>query len=94
MLVELGVALVRERQQPEDLVEHCRLDRHRLVEGQAERVEQRVERVPLLRAHRDRSAGNRITSRIASLPVSTIVSRSIPIPQPPVGGIPYESAST
>ena len=96
MLVELGVALVRERQQPEHLVEHRRLDRHGLVERQPERVEQRVERVPLLGLHysRGRSAGKRITSRIASLPVSTIASRSIPIPQPPVGGIPYESAST
>ena len=94
MLVEPGVALVRQGQQPEHLVEDGRLDRHRLVERQPERIEQRVERVPLLRGHRERSAGNRITSRIASLPVSTIVSRSIPIPQPPVGGMPYESAST
>ena len=51
VLVELGIALVRERQQPEHLVEHRRLDRHRLVERQPERVEQRVERVPLFRFH-------------------------------------------
>jgi hypothetical protein len=33
-------------------------------------------------------AGKRITSRIESRPVSSIVSLSIPIPQPPVGGMP------
>ena len=43
---------------------------------------------------RSRSAGKRITSRIESLPPSTIASRSMPIPRPPVGGMPYESAST
>ncbi len=42
----------------------------------------------------ERSAGNRITSLIVSRPVSTIVSRSMPSPRPPVGGIPYASAST
>ena len=41
-----------------------------------------------------RSAGKRITSRIESRPSSTIASRSMPSPSPPVGGIPYESAST
>src|SRR5205823_3738552 len=41
-----------------------------------------------------RRAGKRITSRIVSRPVSTIASRSIPSPRPPVGGMPYESAST
>ena len=89
--------LVRERQQPEHLVEHRRLDRHTdSSKGKPERVEQRVERVPPLRFHYAETAApeSRITSRIASLPVSTIASRSIPIPQPPVGGIPYESAST
>jgi hypothetical protein len=43
---------------------------------------------------RGRSAGKRTTSRIVSRPVSTIASRSIPTPSPPVGGMPYESAST
>ena len=42
----------------------------------------------------DLSAGKRTTSRIDSLPVSSITSRSIPRPIPPVGGIPYDSAST
>ncbi len=90
VLVELGVALARERQQAEGLVEQRVVHAHRLVERQPERVEQRVERVAPLRLHysRGRSAGKRITSRIASLPVSTMASRSIPIPQPPVGGIP------
>ena len=66
VLVEPRLALVRERQQPEHLVEHRRLDRDRLVERQPERVEQRVERVPPLGLHysRGRSAGKRITSRI------------------------------
>ena len=41
-----------------------------------------------------RSAGNSTTSRIDSLPVRSITKRSIPKPRPPVGGIPYESAST
>ncbi len=35
-----------------------------------------------------RSSGNRITSRIDFAPVNIIVSRSIPIPSPAVGGIP------
>ena len=43
---------------------------------------------------RSRSAGKRITSRIESLPPSTIARRSMPMPRPPVGGMPYESAST
>ena len=34
------------------------------------------------------------TSRIVSRPVRSIARRSIPSPSPPVGGIPYESAST
>ena len=42
----------------------------------------------------ERSAGNSTTSRIVSRPVSSITSRSMPRPSPPVGGIPYESAST
>jgi len=41
-----------------------------------------------------RSAGNSTTSRIDSLPVRSITKRSIPKPRPPVGGIPYERAST
>ena len=41
-----------------------------------------------------RSAGKRITSRIDSLPVKSMARRSMPSPIPPVGGIPYESAST
>src|SRR4051794_19134727 len=94
VLVELRIALAREGQQAERLVEERVLNTHGLVEGPPERIEQRVERVTTLRRHRERRAGNRITSRIASLPASTIVSRSIPIPQPPVGGMPYESAST
>src|SRR5207237_10044253 len=96
VLVQLRGPLVGERQQPENFVELRLRDRHALVERQPERVEQRVERVPPLGLHysRERRAGKRITSRIASLPVMAIVSRSIPIPQPPVGGIPYDSAST
>ncbi len=43
---------------------------------------------------RSRSAGKRMTSRIVSQPVSSIARRSMPSPRPPVGGIPYESAST
>ena len=35
-----------------------------------------------------RSSGNRITSRIEREPVRIIVSRSIPMPSPPVGGMP------
>src|SRR5439155_72553 len=96
VLVEPCVALVRERQQAEDLVQLVGSRWGSLVERQPERVEQRVEGVAPLGLHysRERRAGKRITSRIASLPVMAIVSRSIPIPQPPVGGIPYESAST
>jgi hypothetical protein len=39
------------------------------------------------------SSGNKITSRIDSAPVSSMVSRSIPRPNPPAGGIPCSSAS-
>ncbi len=42
----------------------------------------------------ERRAGKRTTSRIVSRPVSSITRRSMPRPSPPVGGIPYESAST
>ena len=41
-----------------------------------------------------RSAGNRITSRMLGLSVSSIIKRSMPMPQPPVGGMPYSSART
>ncbi len=41
-----------------------------------------------------RSSGNRITSRIDFDPVRIIVSRSIPMPSPAVGGSPYPSART
>jgi hypothetical protein len=58
-----------------------------------ERRRQRV-RQPRVVQVRSLSAGNRMTSRIVSRPVSTIVSRSMPTPSPPVGGIPYASAST
>src|SRR5262249_30074729 len=43
---------------------------------------------------RSRRAGKRITPRSESLPLKTMAGRSMPIPSPPVGGIPYESAST
>lgn len=36
----------------------------------------------------DRKCGKRMTSRIVSLPVRSIVSRSTPIPKPPLGGMP------
>jgi hypothetical protein len=39
-----------------------------------------------------RICGNRITSRIEAELVSSITSRSMPMPQPPVGGRPYSSA--
>src|SRR5262249_26124242 len=94
MVVELGVLLASQREQRDDLVHLLLRDRDRLVERLPERVEQRVERVPVLWPHRGRSAGDRIASRIPSLPVSPIASRSMPTPQPPVGGIPYASAST
>ena len=41
-----------------------------------------------------RRVGKRMTSRIVSTPASSITSRSMPIPSPPVGGSPYSSAST
>ena len=36
----------------------------------------------------ERSAGKRITSRIVSLPESSMTRRSMPRPRPPVGGMP------
>ena len=41
-----------------------------------------------------RSAGNRMMSRMLAESVSNIIKRSIPIPQPPVGGMPYSRART
>src|SRR5690554_717838 len=40
------------------------------------------------------ACGNKITSRIFGVFVSSITNLSIPIPIPPVGGIPYSNAST
>ena len=39
-----------------------------------------------------RSVGNKMTSLIDSTPASSIATRSMPIPSPPVGGMPYSSA--
>ena len=36
--------------------------------------------------------GNRITSLIESQPVSSMAQRSMPMPRPPVGGMPYSRA--
>lgn len=36
--------------------------------------------------------GNSSTSRMEVCPVSSMTSRSTPMPRPPVGGIPYSSA--
>ena len=47
-----------------------------------------------LHQSRCRSKGNKITSLIESLPPRIMASRSIPTPRPPVGGMPYERAST
>ena len=41
-----------------------------------------------------RNAGKRITSRMLGLSVSSIIRRSMPTPQPPVGGMPYSRART
>ncbi len=38
------------------------------------------------------SCGKRITSRIEGLSVNSITSRSMPMPSPAAGGIPYSSA--
>ena len=39
-----------------------------------------------------RNAGNKITSRMLGESVSSIIKRSMTMPQPPVGGMPYSSA--
>ena len=39
-----------------------------------------------------RKRGNKITSRIEALFVSSITNRSMPTPSPPAGGMPYRSA--
>ncbi len=41
-----------------------------------------------------RKAGNKMTSRMLGLSVSNIIKRSMPIPHPPVGGMPNSSART
>ncbi len=46
----------------------------------------------VLLAHSRRRAGNRMTSRMLGASVSSIIRRSMPMPQPPVGGRPYSSA--
>lgn len=38
-----------------------------------------------------RNNGNKITSRIPDAPVNKMANRSIPIPIPPAGGIPYSN---
>ncbi len=38
------------------------------------------------------NSGNKITSRIVGESVKSIISRSMPMPRPPAGGIPYSSA--
>jgi hypothetical protein len=52
----------------------------------------RASRPGCLQAFSRRSAGNRITSRMLGLSVISITSRSMPMPQPPAGGMPYSSA--
>jgi len=42
----------------------------------------------------ERRSGNRITSRMDSVPDNSMVSRSMPTPNPPAGGIPYSKAIT
>ncbi|VVG70278.1 hypothetical protein PAP18089_01238 [Pandoraea apista] len=39
-----------------------------------------------------RKCGKSSTSRMFGLSVSSMIRRSMPIPQPPVGGMPYSSA--
>jgi len=41
---------------------------------------------------RERMCGNKSTSRIEGESVSSMTSRSTPMPSPPVGGMPYSSA--
>ena len=50
--------------------------------------------VPYLSTSLGRSCGNKITSRIDAESVSNMTSRSIPIPSPAVGGMPYSKART
>ena len=45
-------------------------------------------------ANSGRSVGKRMTSRIESTLASSITSRSMPMPSPPVGGMPYSRART
>ena len=47
-----------------------------------------------VRLQASRMAGKRTTSRIELRPVRSIASRSIPMPIPPVGGMPCSSAAT
>ncbi|WP_422917496.1 glutaminase [Salinicola tamaricis] len=49
---------------------------------------------PGRRDHSGRIAGNSSTSRIEGLSVSSITRRSMPMPSPAVGGMPYSSART
>src|ERR1019366_9947042 len=61
------------------------------------RVAPRREKIPAGEKEGDhfgRIKGNRITSRIDGEFVKSMARRSIPMPSPAVGGIPYESAST
>src|SRR6185437_11338568 len=46
----------------------------------------------LERAHSGRMVGKRITSRIFAVPVRYMTSRSMPMPTPPMGGMPYSMA--
>ena len=49
---------------------------------------------PDLVPYRGRKVGKAMTSRIDGLSVSSMTSRSIPMPSPPQGGNPYSRAVT
>ena len=50
--------------------------------------------IPKLAGYRGRKVGKVMTSRIEGLSVSSMTSRSMPMPSPPQGGSPYSRAVT
>ena len=88
--VDLGRRLLAESPQPEPAEPG--------VERRAVGGDRREHRRPtrgarvMVTSTSGRSVGNRMTSLIVSTPASSITSRSMPMPRPPVGGMPYSRA--
>src|SRR5690606_13053208 len=64
---------------------------HALQQHDVVALQEAAQHAPRLQSRR-RSAGNSTTSRMLALSVRSMTRRSIPMPHPPAGGMPYSSA--